>query len=316
MKNIYKKVIWYRPKINKEILIKLHEKNDIYAFTYVCLHLSILLFFLLIATYFFKINNFVIFILTLLIYGMIYSFLGYAGASHELHHRSVFKKKIMNDLFFYLFSFLLWNNPIIFKLSHIVHHGCSIHEDCDGEIDHKVKFNKKTIINGVFNFSALKSKIKFHFLNSVGKVMGDWPNTLAKTSTGENNQKFLNQITNWSRFLILGHIILSIFFIFINEPILILIVSFGSFFGNLPVLILAMGQHNLMPTNKSDFRENTRTVLINPIIEFFYWHMNYHIEHSMFPKVPFYNLKKLRSVILTDLPEPTDGMINLVKRIS
>jgi hypothetical protein len=67
--------------------------------------------------------------------------LGYAGASHELSHRTVFKKKIYNDFFFFLFSFLLWNNPIIFKKSHKTHHRCTLHEDCDGEIDHTGKIN-------------------------------------------------------------------------------------------------------------------------------------------------------------------------------
>ena len=37
--------------------------------------------------------------------------------------------------------------------------------------------------------------------------------------------------------------------------------------------------------------------------------MNYHVEHHMFPAVPFYNLPKLRAALAADLPPATHGLI-------
>ena len=37
-----------------------------------------------------------------------------------------------------------------------------------------------------------------------------------------------------------------------------------------------------------DHRLNSRTVYMNPISRFIYWNMNYHIEHHMFPMVPYH----------------------------
>jgi fatty acid desaturase len=54
----------------------------------------------------------------------------------------------------------------------------------------------------------------------------------------------------------------------------------------------------------SDFRLNTRSITLDPITEFLYWHMNWHVEHHMFPGVPFYNLKKLHNYLKSDLPKP------------
>ena len=71
-----------------------------------------------------------------------------------------------------------------------------------------------------------------------------------------------------------------------------------------------------MPLNKTDFRENTRTVKLNPILEFLYWNMNYHIEHHMFPKIPFYNLKKLHVFLESDMPDPTKGVLKLANKLS
>jgi Na+-transporting NADH:ubiquinone oxidoreductase subunit F len=39
-----------------------------------------------------------------------------------------------------------------------------------------------------------------------------------------------------------------------------------------------------------DHRLNCRTVYMNPIHRFLYWNMNYHVEHHMFPLVPYHAL--------------------------
>ena len=38
--------------------------------------------------------------------------------------------------------------------------------------------------------------------------------------------------------------------------------------------------------------------------------MQYHIEHHIFPQVPFYNLPKLHEAIKDQLPEPNKGFID------
>jgi fatty acid desaturase len=67
---------------------------------------------------------------------------------------------------------------------------------------------------------------------------------------------------------------------------------------------LGMTQHCGLRTNVPDFRKNTRSVKLNPLAEFLYWRMNWHIEHHMYAGVPCYNLKKLSREIAGDMPEP------------
>ena len=43
---------------------------------------------------------------------------------------------------------------------------------------------------------------------------------------------------------------------------------------------------------------------LDPISEFLYWKMNWHLNHHMYAAVPFYNLKKLYDVIKDDLSKP------------
>jgi fatty acid desaturase len=63
-------------------------------------------------------------------------------------------------------------------------------------------------------------------------------------------------------------------------------------------------QHGGLADNVIDHRLNSRTVYMNPISRFIYWNMNYHVEHHMFPMVPFHALPALHEAIKHDLPRP------------
>jgi fatty acid desaturase len=49
-------------------------------------------------------------------------------------------------------------------------------------------------------------------------------------------------------------------------------------------------------------------VLMNPISRFIYWNMNYHVEHHMFPLVPYHALPRLHDLIRYDLPAPNPSI--------
>lgn len=68
-------------------------------------------------------------------------------------------------------------------------------------------------------------------------------------------------------------------------------------------------QHGGLAENVIDHRLNSRTVLMNPVSRFIYWNMNYHVEHHMFPMVPYHALPKLHEMIKHDLPAPTPSML-------
>ena len=67
--------------------------------------------------------------------------------------------------------------------------------------------------------------------------------------------------------------------------------------------------------NSKDHRLSTRDVYLNPVFSFLYWHMEYHIEHHMFPMVPSYNLKKLHKLIKDQLPPTKKNLWDAYKEI-
>jgi fatty acid desaturase len=72
-----------------------------------------------------------------------------------------------------------------------------------------------------------------------------------------------------------------------------------------------MLQHGGLKANSWDHRENTRTLYMNRIFGWLlYMNMNYHIEHHIYPTVPFYNLPKLHKLIKSQLPPPNESFIS------
>ena len=67
-------------------------------------------------------------------------------------------------------------------------------------------------------------------------------------------------------------------------------------------------QHSGLAEDVTDHRLNTRTVYMNPITRFIYLNMNYHVEHHIFPMVPYYSLPALHAEIKDDLPEPAPSI--------
>ena len=67
-------------------------------------------------------------------------------------------------------------------------------------------------------------------------------------------------------------------------------------------------QHGGLADNVLEHRLNSRTVYMNPISRYIYWNMNYHIEHHMFPMVPYHALPRLHALIKDDLPPPNTSI--------
>ena len=80
-------------------------------------------------------------------------------------------------------------------------------------------------------------------------------------------------------------------------------------------VFFAITQHAGLREDVLDHRMNTRTVYINPVFRFLYLNMNYHVEHHLFPGVPYYNLPALHEEIKVYLPPPKTSMLDAYREI-
>lgn len=303
---------WYRSPVEKPLLEGLRQKSNIQGMAHVLAHLALLAGSGSLSYVLLESNHWVLGLLCLLVHGMFYSFLGWAGAGHELNHHTVFASRSLNQFFLRLFSFLTWNNYIFFRASHGRHHRLTVYSDLDFEVRLPQQLDYKSwLFSLTFDFPALGRALKITWDNSRGIIRGKWGNDLFPISDGAARRKLFR----WARCMLIGHSLLALIFILSGTWKLLLIVTFAPFICTWLNKILAQAQHFGMQANVPDFRQNSRTILLNPFLAFLYWQMNYHIEHHMYPAVPFFNLKKLRRVIDHDLPAPTHGVRGAVQEM-
>ncbi|MGI9400265.1 MAG: fatty acid desaturase, partial [Rhizobiaceae bacterium] len=93
-----------------------------------------------------------------------------------------------------------------------------------------------------------------------------------------------------------------------KSAIPILLIGGPRVYGCWHFVMTGLLQHGGLPEDVIDHRLNSRTLYMNPISRWLYWNMNYHVEHHMFPMVPYYSLPALHEEIKDDLPGPNTSI--------
>ena len=95
----------------------------------------------------------------------------------------------------------------------------------------------------------------------------------------------------------------------------LMLIGLPSFYGAWLLVIFGLTQHAGLAEDVLDHRLNCRTVYLNPIFRFVYWNMNYHVEHHMFPMVPYHALPELHRELKGDMPKPYASLIAAYREI-
>ena len=115
-------------------------------------------------------------------------------------------------------------------------------------------------------------------------------------------------MARWCRLLLVGHAALALAFVATGNWILVLLVTFAPYLATWFKIVTTCRSTSAWsrtwPTGGA-----ARAPIWPPVVRFFYWNMNYHVEHHMFAAVPFYNLPKLRAVLGAELPVAPRGLL-------
>jgi fatty acid desaturase len=300
---------WDLPKISRESRKSFQFKKNFTALRDLLLRVFLQLVLILSTIFALKNGLFAIAIPLIFLLGLTTSFWSWAGAGHEYFHSTAFSRKVVNVFLFRLFSCVTWNNWGWFEVSHWIHHKYTLHNpDPEGPPRTTLKYkNLGWLI--LIDIPSLIRRIRILFLNvrrivpinnqQIQEILENNPHLVKRIQIGALSV----WIYQFSIFVLYSQF--SYFFAIINFvlPFIFTVIN----------RVVEITQHLNMKVHSSDFNENTRTVKLGKFLEFLYSNMNYHVEHHMFPAVPYYSLPNLHTELLLKghIKAPMEGLKNV-----
>jgi len=241
-----------------------------------------------------------------LLYGVLYATPA-DSRWHECGHGTAFKTSWMNEVIYQIASFMVLRSATPWRWSHTRHHTDTIIVGRDPEIVAERPPVWKIIFMEVVHLYGGPKELKRFLMHFFGKLDKEEEQYIPASEYRK---------TFWEARVYLL-IILSVIAacIYYQSILPAMFIVLPSFYGSVVVLLFGMTQHLGLHEDVLDHRMNSRTVYMNPVFRFLYWNMNYHIEHHMFPMVPYHALSKLHHAMKHDCPPASPSLWAALKEV-
>jgi len=240
------------------------------------------------------------------VYGVLY---GSASGPrwHEAGHRTAFKTMWMNDVLYEIGSFMYVFESVPWRWSHTRHHTDTIVVGRDPEIPAPRPPDLLGMALDFFSLKRVGTEIAEMVRHCFGRLT---PAEETYIPDAERPKVYRN-----ARIYLLIYAAVIILSVAKRSILPLMYIGLPAFYGGWLMFVFGLTQHAGLAEDILDHRLNTRTVYMNPIFRFTYWEMNYHVEHHMFPMVPYHALGKLHQELKADMPKPYSGLWECYREI-
>jgi fatty acid desaturase len=230
-----------------------------------------------------------------LAYGVLY---GSASDSrwHECGHGTAFRTPWMNNAVYEIASFMIMRNSATWRWSHARHHSETYIVGRDPEI---AVMRPPDLLKLILNFFGIVDAYRFFPTIVRNAVSG--PTAAERTFVPESEWGKVRRVARVHLGVYGATVALALT---LGSILPLMVIGLPRLYGAWHHVMTGLLQHGGLADNVIDHRLNSRTVLMNPFSRFIYWNMNYHVEHHMFPMVPYHALPRLHELIKADLPAP------------
>jgi Na+-transporting NADH:ubiquinone oxidoreductase subunit F len=241
---------------------------------------------------------------------LVYSVL-YASTSdsrwHETGHGTAFKTDWMNNALYEIASFMVMRESMVWRWSHTRHHSDTIIVGRDPEIAVPRPPDLTAIVMSFFNLGVYQRYFSHIVLHSFGRMSADEKMYIPEVE--------FPRIYRRARVYVAIYVTVIALSIWSRSILPLLLVGLTNLFGTWLLVTYGLTQHAGLAENVLDHRLNCRTVYMCWIHRYLYWNMNYHVEHHMYPLVPYHALSRLHAAVKDDCPPPYPSLFSAWREI-
>jgi fatty acid desaturase len=239
-------------------------------------------------------------------YWFLYGF--WVALAHELQHKIVFAKSMngFSEFIYFFVQAVIWNSPRYARISHQLHHRCTMVRGVDPETAWPEVITTKwlraylrDIILNILVIGAPKS-LFYAMKIQLDRIMGKKDRMMTDHCTGKDCQKI--RIESAAIVLFHGVIIAAAVIFKTWWPILFVTIAWQV--GSCMETLWHSTEHIGRAYNINDQRLATRSVKVSPALRLLYGGLDDHVDHHLYPAVPSRNLPKLHQLLKEQLPEP------------
>jgi Na+-transporting NADH:ubiquinone oxidoreductase subunit F len=220
---------------------------------------------------------------------------------HESGHGTAFKTDWMNNALYEIASFMVMRESTVWRWSHTRHHSDTIIVGRDPEIAVPRPPDVRTIVKAFFNLGVYPKYFRRVLLHCAGRMSAEEKTYIPEMEFPKVYRRARIYLAIYAAVIALS--------ISSRSILPLLFIGFANLFGTWLMVVYGLTQHAGLAENVLDHRLNCRTVYMNPLHRYLYWNMNYHVEHHMFPLVPYHALPKLHAVVKDDCPTPYTSLL-------
>jgi len=299
-------IAWYRTSLDPDLLTNLNKRSNVKGTLQAVGHLSCMIATGVVVIICASNGSWTWLVGALFLHGTVCAFT--INGVHELAHNTVFRTRWLNTAFGYVYAFIGWHNHFAFWGSHTEHHKHTLHPPYDLEVVQPEVFTiRGYFFQALINLPWLRDVPKLHWQYATGQFNNEWD----QHCFPDNNPAGRRPVIWWSRILLSGHVLILFAAMATGQWIIPIVFSLAPAYGAWLFFLCNNTQHCGLMDNVNDFRLCARTIDLNPVLRFFYWQMNHHIEHHMYAAVPCYNLHNLHKALVPDLPPTPKGLLQV-----
>ena len=218
--------------------------------------------------------------------------------SHECAHGTAFRTRWLNESCLWLGSLLYFEEPYHRRYSHTRHHTYTWHVDKDSQMPFDTPMTLQGWLLEISGIALVIYETKVFARNALGRFSAQ---TLEFTPASARGK------LKWgARVCILLYATLALL-VALGETWVWTYLLLPRLLGGPVMLLFTLLQHVELKEDSPSILESTRSFTTSAIGRWLYMNMNNHIEHHLYPQVPFYALNKLRRAVEAQVPPPDKG---------